>query len=175
NNTNDQISFGDHTERFAYYGSLTGYRTDLGLETPVPSAINDQAAGLSGFTSLIFNKDSADQLRLVASVRGDHYQVPINPADPLHDIEEERDQFVNFSWLRTLSPGVTLMLSPFYHFNRAHYLPSPQDSVLSEVDRGSNFFGGMANFGIMRKRHDFHAGLQLFAERDNQLYSVVDN
>jgi outer membrane receptor protein involved in Fe transport len=174
NNTNDQISFGDHTERFAYYGSLTGYRTDLGLETPVPSAINDQAAGLSGFTSLIFNKDSADQLRLVASVRGDHYQVPINPADPLHDIEEERDQFVNFSWLRTLSPGVTLMLSPFYHFNRAHYLPGPQDSVLSEVDRGSNFFGAVANFGIMRKRHDFHAGLQGFAERDNQLYSVAD-
>src|SRR6476620_904471 len=52
NNTNNQISFGDHTERFAYYGSLSGYRTDLGLETPVPDAINDQAAGLSGFTSL---------------------------------------------------------------------------------------------------------------------------
>ena len=34
NNTNDQLSFGDHTERFAYYGSLSGYRTDLGLETP---------------------------------------------------------------------------------------------------------------------------------------------
>ena len=26
NNTNDQISFGDHTERFAYYGSLWGHR-----------------------------------------------------------------------------------------------------------------------------------------------------
>jgi len=41
NDTNDQISFGDHTERFAYYGSLTGYRTDLGLETPVSQVIND--------------------------------------------------------------------------------------------------------------------------------------
>src|SRR5205809_7367801 len=35
NQTSDQISFGNHTERFAYYGSLSGYRTDLGLETPV--------------------------------------------------------------------------------------------------------------------------------------------
>src|SRR5207247_5874985 len=88
NNTNDKISFGDHTERFAYYGSLTGYRTDLGLETPVPRIINDQAAGLSGFGSIIFNKTPADQLRLTTSVRGDHYQVPIDPAasEILHDV-----------------------------------------------------------------------------------------
>jgi hypothetical protein len=175
NNTNDQISFGDHTERFAYYGSLTGYRTDLGLETPVPGVINAQAAGLSGFTSLIFNKDAQNQLRLVASVRGDHYQVPINPADPLHDIEDERDHFVNFSWLHTIGRGVSLTLSPFYHYNRAHYLPGQQDSVLSEYDRGSNFAGGVANIGVMRNRHSFHLGLQVFAERDNQFYSVVDS
>lgn len=174
NNTNDQISFGDHTERFAYYGSLTGYRTDLGLETPVRSVINDQAAGLSAFTSLIFNKDAANQLRLVASARGDHYQVPINPTDPLHDVEDERDDFVNFSWLHAIGPGVSFTLSPFYHFNRAHYLPSQQDSVLSEDDRGSNFAGGIANVGVMRDRHNFHAGLQVFTERDNQYYSVVD-
>ena len=34
--TNDQINCGGHTQRFAYYGSLNGNRTDLGLETPVP-------------------------------------------------------------------------------------------------------------------------------------------
>ena len=49
----------------------------------MPQVINDQAAGLSGFTSLIFNKDAANQLRLVASARGDHYQAPIDPANPL--------------------------------------------------------------------------------------------
>src|SRR5437899_8096526 len=92
NNTNDQISFGDHTERFAYYGSLSGYRTDLGLETPVPRIVNDQAAGLSGFGSIIFNKTPTDQLRLTTSVRGDHYQVPIDPASSniLNDVENER-------------------------------------------------------------------------------------
>lgn len=174
NNTNDQISFGDHTERFAYYGSLTGYCTDLGLETPVPQAINDQAAGLSGFTSLIFNKDPSNQLRLVASARGDHYQVPINPADPLHDVEDERDDFANFSWLHTIGSGISLTVSPFYHFNRAHYVPNSQDPVLSEYDRGSNYFGGVTSLGVVRGRHNFHAGLQVFAERDNQLYSVTD-
>jgi outer membrane receptor protein involved in Fe transport len=176
NSTNDQISFGDHTERFAYYGSLSGYRTDLGLETPVQEVINDQAAGLSGFASLIFNKDAANQFRLVASARGDHYQVPIDPAaDPiLHDTENERDDFVNFSWLHTMGTGVTLTVSPFYHFNRAHYEPSPDDAIQSEYDRGSNFIGGVTTIGIQRGAHNFHAGLQVFGERDNQLYSVFD-
>src|SRR6478672_3651424 len=64
NNTDNQVSFGDHTERFAYYGSFSGYRTDLGLETPSTRVINDQAAGLSGFGSVIFNKTPSDQLRL---------------------------------------------------------------------------------------------------------------
>src|SRR5207247_4744874 len=79
NSTNDQLSFGDHGERFAYYGSLSGYRTDLGLETPSSQVLNDQAAGLGGFASFIFNKTPADQLRLVTSLRGDHYQVPNDP------------------------------------------------------------------------------------------------
>ena len=35
NQTNDQLSFGDHTKRFAYYASVNGNRSDYGLETPV--------------------------------------------------------------------------------------------------------------------------------------------
>ena len=31
NTTNDQISFGDHSQRFAYYGSISFNRTDIGL------------------------------------------------------------------------------------------------------------------------------------------------
>src|SRR5689334_11687710 len=102
NNTNDQISFGDHTERFAYYGSLSGYRTDLGLETPSTQVLHDQGAGLGIFSSLIFNKTPNDQLRLVTSARGDHYQIPNDPeqhADGIRDVENERDAFANFTWL----------------------------------------------------------------------------
>jgi outer membrane cobalamin receptor len=177
NNTNDQISFGDHTERFAYYGSVTGYRTDLDLETPVPQVINDQAAGLGGFASLIFNKDAADQLRLVTSFRGDHYQVPIDPtaSSVLHDVENERDDFVNFTWLHTIGTGVVFTASPFYHFNRAHYSGSPEDQIRSEYDRGSNYAGGVTSIAVTRGRHNFHAGIQVFGERDNQFYSAFDS
>ena len=177
NQTDNQFSFGDHTERFAYYGSVSGYRTDLGLETPVREVIDDQAAGLSGFASLIFNKDAANQFRLIASARGDHYQVPIDPsASPvLHDVEDERDDFANFTWLHTVGSGVVLTVSPFYHFNRAHYEGGPQDAIRSEYDRGSNFLGGVTTIGVVRGAHNFHAGFQIYGERDNQLYSVFDS
>src|SRR5215472_4037079 len=175
NHTNDQLSFGDHSDRFAYYGSLTGYRTDLALETPVPQVINDQAAGLSGFTSLILNKDPSDQLRLIASARGDHYQVPIDPAGALHDVEKERDDFLNFTWLHMLANRVELTVSPFYHFNSAHYVGGPEDAIRSDYDRRSNYFGGVSTIGVTSGPHNFHAGVQVFGERDNQLYAVGTN
>jgi outer membrane receptor protein involved in Fe transport len=177
NNTNNQISFGDHTDRFAYYGSVTGYRTDLGLETPSPQVINDQAAGLSGFASLIFNKTPSDQLRLITSVRGDHYQVPNDPdsqAAGIRDVENERDSFVNFTWLHTTAGGVLITVSPFYHFNRAHYIGGASDTpVIPGDDRGSNYAGGVATVAVIRGRHNLHAGFQVFGERDNQFFSLV--
>jgi outer membrane receptor protein involved in Fe transport len=177
NNTNDQISFGDHTERFAYYASLSGNRTDLGLETPSTRVLHDQAAGLGGFASLIFNKTPADQLRLVTSLRGDHYQVPNDPdqqAGGIRDVENERDAFVNFSWLHTIGQGAVLTVSPFYHFNRAHYIGGPQDTpVIPEDDRGSNYAGGVVSLALIRGRHNARFGLQLFGERDNRLFSLI--
>jgi outer membrane receptor for ferrienterochelin and colicin len=176
NNTDNQVSFGDHTERFAYYGSFSGYRTDLGLETPSTRVINDQAAGLSGFGSLIFNKTPSDQLRLVTSVRGDHFQVPNTPEQQsagIRDVENERDAFVNFSWLHTIGTGTVVTVSPFYHFNRAHYEGGPNDEpVIPEDDRGSNYVGGVVSLGVTRGRHNTRAGFQVFGQRDNQFFGL---
>ena len=181
NRTEDQFSFGDHTDRFAYYGSISGNRTDLGLETPSPEVLHDLGAGLGGFASLTFNKTPNDQLRLVASARGDHYQVPNDPdqqAAGIRDIEDERDDLVNFSWLHTIGTGTVLTVSPFYHFNRAHYIggyigePDP-DVVIPEDDRGSNYFGGVVSLAVNRGKHNAHAGFQVFGARDNQLFGIV--
>jgi outer membrane receptor protein involved in Fe transport len=181
NNTNDQLSFGDHTERFAYYGSLSAYRTDLGLETSTTQILHDQSAGLGAFASLIFNKTANDQLRFIASLRGDHYQVPNDPgqqAQGIRDVEDERDDLLSFTWLHTIGSGTVLTLSPFFHFNRAHYngefVGNPADGVVvPEDDRGSNYFGGVAQVAVNRGRHDAHAGFQVFGQRDNQLLGTV--
>jgi outer membrane receptor protein involved in Fe transport len=185
NQTDNQLSFGSHTQRFAYYASLSGNRTDLGLETPVPETLHDQAEGLSGFVSLIFNRTPSDQLRLVASLRGDHYQVPNTPGQQadicldvtqgchLRDVEDERDDFVNFSWVHTVGSGVTFTLSPFYHFNRAHYIGGAADlPVIPEDDRGSNYGGGVVSLGVVRGKHNARVGLEGFVQHDNQLLSL---
>ncbi len=181
--TDNQISFGSHTQRFAYYASLSGNRTDLGLETPVEQALHAQAAGLSGFVSLIFNRTPSDQLRLVASARGDHYQVPNDfdlQTSGVRDVEDERDDFVNFSWVHTAGSGVTFTLSPFYHFNRAHYIGGfastavvPADAVIPEDDRGSNYAGGVVSLGIVRGKHNARVGFQGFAQHDNQFFALT--
>jgi outer membrane receptor protein involved in Fe transport len=181
NDTNDQLSFGDHSERFAYYGSLSGNRTDLGLETSSPEVLHDEGAGVSGFTSLIFNKSPSDQLRLIASARGDHYQVPNDPDQQdqgIRDVENERDDFLNFSWLHTAPSGLILTVSPFYHFNRAHYegnyIGEPDPNVfIPEDDRGSNYIGGVASLGYARGKHNARAGIQIFGARDNELFGII--
>src|ERR1700677_3090296 len=74
--TNDQLNCGGHTQRFAYYASLNGNRSNYGLETPIGQVFHDAENGYGGFASLLFNPNSANQLRLVTSLRQDYYQIP---------------------------------------------------------------------------------------------------
>ena len=158
--TNDQISCGGHTDRFAYYGSLNGNRSNLGLQPPAPEVLHDAENGFGGFGTLIFNADPKDQFRLVVSSRRDYYQIPnsngqINevngvpgaiyetpyPAGTFFqmDGEQESDTFVNFSWVRTLSPNALLTVSPFFHYNSANYNSNPNDLPTSTTnDRASS-------------------------------------
>src|ERR1700731_3131308 len=163
--TNDQLNFGGHNNRFAYYGSVSGNRTNLGLQTPTSAVIHDAANGIGGFSSLIYNAGSQDQLRLVPQIRHDSYQVPFDPNDPntqgtfLHDVNRETDSFVTFSWVRTFSPGLMLTVSPFYHFNRADYESSPSDLPSSATEkRSSNDEAGRGTISWAKGRKNLGAG-----------------
>jgi hypothetical protein len=180
--TDDQLNFGGHNNRFAYYGSVSGNRTNLGLQTPTSAVIHDAANGFGGFTSLIYNADSQDQLRLVAQIRRDYYQVPFDPNDPntqgtfLHDVNRETDSFVTFSWVRTFSPGLMLTVSPFYHFNRADYESSPSDLPSSATEkRSSKYEGGQVVLSWVKDRNNLRAGIYGFAQQDDQLFGLIFN
>jgi outer membrane cobalamin receptor len=182
NQTDDQFNFGGHTNRFAYYGSVNGNRTDLGLQTPTSAVIHDQANGFGGFASLIYNADSADQFRLVTQLRRDFYQVPFDPNDPdttgqyLKDANRESDAFVLFSWVRTFNEGLVLTVSPFYHRNAVNYESSPLDLPSSATsNRTSNYEGGQATISWIEKRNNLRAGLYGFAQQDSQLFGLLCN
>jgi hypothetical protein len=188
--TNDQINLGSHTERLAYYVSANGNRSNLGLQTPVAQILHDAENGFGGFGSLIFNANSKDQLRLVASTRRDFYQIPNTPEQQaaclpaptegskceIRDAQRESDAFVNFSWVRTINPNTVLTVSPFYHYNRANYDGGPNDfPVSTTVHRASHYAGLQATFSTHVARNDLQAGVYGFGQHDNQTFGLIYN
>src|SRR5882762_8063473 len=178
--TDDQLNFGGHSNRFGYYGSVNANRTNLGLQTPTSAVVHDAANGFGGFTSLIYNADSQDQFRLVAQLRRDFYQVPFDTNDPgtqgqfLRDTNHENDSFVAFSWVRTFSPGLMLTVSPFYHYNSANYQSTLQDFPSSATeDRSSKYEGGQATLSWIKNRSNLRVGLYGFSQQDGQLFGLL--
>jgi outer membrane cobalamin receptor len=181
--TDDQINFGGHTSRLAYYASASGNRTNLGLETPTSAVIHDAANGYSGFGSLIYNVGSQDQLRWVTSLRRDFYQIPFDPNNPdnapgdfFRDVNRESDAFVAFSWVHTFNPGLLVTAAPFYHFNRADFESAPHDFPTATTDkRSSKYAGGQATLAYVKGRNNARAGIYGFGQEDDELLGVIFN
>ncbi len=174
--TNDEVNFGDHTRRFAYFVSLNGNRSDYGLETPGPAVLHDRVWGLGGFTSLIFNVDAANQLRFITSVRSDDYQIPNNPGDSLNDVERERDTLAGFTWLHTFSPHLLFTLSPFFHFNSADYDGDKNDFPISATQRlSSTYAGAQIALQAINDQHNAQIGVYGFGQHDNEFINLIGN
>jgi hypothetical protein len=185
--TNDQFSLGSHSERFAYYASVNANRSNFGIETPVPKVVHDAENGYGGFGSLIFNVDPSDQLRLVTSARKDYYQIPCDPFPYdienglvngaltgqyptlyFRDSDRESDAIATFSWVHTFNSNVLLTVSPFYHFNRAHYDSSPQDPSTTTDHRASAYGGGQVSLSANEKKNDLQVGLYSFYQTNTE-------
>jgi outer membrane receptor for ferrienterochelin and colicin len=194
--TNDSLSFGSHTERFAYYFSLNGNRSNLGLQPPVPEVVHDAANGYGGFSTLIFNVDPSNQLRVVTSLRRDYYQVPFdpNPNDiengsipangfspqypsiGLRDGEHESDAVVNFSWVHTFNSKVFMTVSPLFHFNSGNYNSLATDTPIATTeDRGSTYAGGQGSVSASFARNNLQAGVFTFYQHDSQTFGAIFN
>jgi Carboxypeptidase regulatory-like domain/TonB dependent receptor/TonB-dependent Receptor Plug Domain len=189
--TNDQLNFGSHTERFAYYASINGNRSNLGIQTPVPQVVHDAENGYGGFGSLIFNVDPSNQLRFVTNLRKDYYQIPYdpnpndienNPVDGqyptigLRDGDHESDVLANFSWVHTFNSQMLLTVSPFFHYNRADYSSSPEDyPVATTQNRGSTYAGGQVSFAANVAKNNLQVGLYSFYQKDDTLFGAVFN
>ena len=185
--TNDQLNFGDHSEKFAYYASLNGNRSDYGLAPPIGPTFHDAANGYGGFASLIYNRTPEDQFRLVAQLRKDYFQIPYDP-DPnsfenqqfnssgLRDGQHETDGLAAVSWLHTFSASTVLQVSPFYHHNRANYEANPKDTpVATTSDRSSDYGGAQASITTEIARNTLQAGLYSFGQHDSYLFGAAFN
>jgi outer membrane receptor protein involved in Fe transport len=185
--TDDQLSFGSHTDRFAYYASVNANRSDVGLQPPVPQVVHDAVNGVGGFGSFILNVDPANQLRLMTSVRRDYYQIPYdpNPNDienqlypsyGLRDGQTEVDTGVLFTWLHTFNSHLLTTVSPFYHYNSGDYASNPNDIPIATTEnRASTYVGGQASFAANYKKNDLQVGFLSFYQHDNQVFGAIFN
>jgi hypothetical protein len=183
--TNDQLNFGGHTQRFAYYGSINANRSNYGLQAPIGQVVHDAENGYGGFASFIFNPNPKNQFRIVASLRQDYYQIPIdpNPASAgnavfpsygLRDSEREPDGYVTFSWIHTFNPNLILTVSPFYHYNKASYDSSPNDvPVITDVSQAANYAGLQASLGATVWKNNIQVGLYGFAQHQSSFFNNI--
>lgn len=185
--TDSQLSLGNHTERFAWFGAVNGNRSNDGLMPPIEKPVHDAENGYGGFTSLIFNENPHDQLRFVGQLRTDYYQIPYdpNPSDwenqlyessGLRDGQHETDGLSTFSWIHTLSAKSLFEISPFYHYNDANYEPNPNDlPAATTAKQTGQYTGAQAYFSTTVARNSFKAGLYGYGQHENDLFGVVFN
>ena len=185
--TNDQINIGDHTEKFAYYASLNGNRSDYGLAPPVGQVLHDAANGYGGFASFIYNRTPSDQFRLVTQLRQDYFQIPYDP-DPnsfenglynssgLRDGQHETDGLAAFSYLHTFNTSTVLRVSPFVHYNKSDYESVPTDTPVVTTDkRSSTYAGADGAITTVIARNTIEAGFYSFGQHDNYLFGSIFN
>lgn len=188
--TDDDLSCGGHTQRFAYFFDLNGNRSNYGLQTPIPQVFHDAENGFGGFASFSFDSNPENQFRLVLSLRRDYYQIPYDP-DPnsignqllisagatpsygLRDSETEPDAYVVFTWLHTFNPNMQLSVSPFYHYNGADYTGSPADyPVITTVNQTANYAGLQSTFSANFWKNNLQAGIYGFGQHQ---YNYFEN
>jgi hypothetical protein len=187
NQTDDQLNLGDHTEKFAWYASLSGNRSDFGLSPPVPQIFHAAANGFGGFASLIYNSTPKDQFRLISLARQDYFQIPYDPnpndfenqqydSSGLRDGQHETDVADALSWLHTFHASTVLQVSPFFHYNKVDYAPNPNDQpVATTYNRASTYGGAQASISTILARNSLQAGLYSFGQHDHYRYAAAFN
>lgn len=185
--TDDQINIGSHTQKFAYYASLNGNRSDYGLSPPTGQVVHDAANGYGGFGSLIWNRTPQDQFRAIMQLRQDYFQIPydpnpdsyqnqLSPSIGLRDGQHETDGVATVTWAHTFNADTMLEVSPFYHYNSANYNPNLNDyPVATTSDRASNYAGLQTTINANIARNTIQAGVYGFGQHDSYVFGAVFN
>ena len=183
--TDDYLSAASHTGDFAYYASIEGNRSDLGLQTPVSEVIHDRSQGYGAFTNLQYEPSADDALSFVAQLRQDDYQIPnctqsafeqIDGCTPPsnNDVQGEADNFALLSWAHTFTDNAVLTSSVMYHFERADYDGGAYDyPTVSTYHHSSQYEGAEENLRWGFSRNHLDVGVYGFAQQDQADFNLA--
>jgi TonB dependent receptor/Carboxypeptidase regulatory-like domain/TonB-dependent Receptor Plug Domain len=185
--SNDQLSLGSHSEKFAWYTSFNGNRSNYGLQPPIETPVHNASNGYGGFASLIYNSDPANQMRLVTQLRTDYYQIPYDP-DPndwqnqlydssgQRDGQHETDSYAAFTWVHNFNSSTVLQLSPFYHYNDAKYDPGLEDlPTATSSDQTGNYAGIQSSISTVIAKNSISGGIYGYSQHEHDVFGVIFN
>lgn len=182
--SNDQVSYGGHTKKFAHYFSLSANRTDLGLEPPVETAGHNMGSGEGFLTTMTYDAGPMDKLDMTATFRNDRDQVPVDPLDTLptdvnyegnRDVDEEQDSFATVSWNHTINPNLLLTVSPVFHLNDSRYISSPNDPLPATSKNFSTYIGNQTELKYVRGKNNLVGGIYGFYQQTNLMFGLLNN
>ena len=182
--TDDYLSAASHTDDFAYYASVEGNRSNLGLQTPVSQVIHDESQGYGLFTNLQYDPSTHDEFRFVGQMRQDDYQIPnctqsafetIDGCTPPSqgDTQGEADNFALLSWVRTFANDAVLTSSIMYHYERADYDGGAEDyPIVTRFHHSSQYEGGEEDLRMSFSRNHLQVGAYGFAQQDQADFNL---
>jgi TonB dependent receptor/Carboxypeptidase regulatory-like domain len=181
--TDDYASVASHTDDFAYYASVEGNRSDLGLQTPVSQVIHDASQGYGAFTNLQYRPGEQDAVTFIGQMRQDVYQIPDCTApladDPVcigqfGDVQSEADNFALLSWAHTFTDNAVLTSSVMYHFERADYDGGADDyPTITNYHHSSQYEGLEENLRMNFSRNHLDVGVFGFAQQDQADFNLA--
>jgi TonB dependent receptor/Carboxypeptidase regulatory-like domain len=181
--TDDYASVASHTNDFAYYASIEGNRSNLGLQTPVSQVIHDDSKGYGAFTNLQYKPSEQDAVTFVGQLRQDVYQIPDCTVpladDPVcvgqfGDVQSEADNFALLSWAHTFTNNAVLTSSVMYHFERADYDGGAGDyPTITNYHHSSQYEGLEENLRMSFSRNHLDVGLFGFAQQDQADFNLA--
>jgi hypothetical protein len=181
--TDDYASVASHTNDFAYYASIEGNRSNLGLQTPVSQVIHDDSKGYGAFTNLQYKASEQDAVSFVGQLRQDVYQIPDCTVpladDPVcvgqfGDVQSEADNFALLSWAHTFTNNAVLTSSVMYHFERADYDGGAGDyPTITNYHHSSQYEGLEENLRMSFSRNHLDVGLFGFAQQDQADFNLA--
>lgn len=181
--TDDYASLASHSNAFAYYASVEGNRSDLGLQTPVSEVLHDASEGYGAFSNLQYNATGEDSLSFVGQLRQDTYQIPDCTGPPADDpgciglsgdVQREADNFALLSWAHTFANNAVSTSSLMYHVERAAFDGGAGDyPTISTYHQSSQYEGAEEDLRMSFTRNHLDVGLFGFAQQDQAAFNLA--
>lgn len=174
------FSVGGHTQKFGYYLSAAGTRTDRFLDPPALENFHNKGRAAKGFLKLDYTPNQKDIFRFSFSLNGARFQVPNLPDQQEAGQDQRRrtdDNMESFSWQHTFSPNAVSYLAIYQRYNaaklRSNTLATP---VFAEQSRRHLNEGLIGSFTYSFKGNTIKTGFEFvrFPVTESFTFAVTD-